>query len=174
MRLFMERPNACDEKEFIEMMHEWEALNERITPGMTTNYKPDFQLFLNLLENCHNGKGLKNNQVPSTLFILKNEEGRVFGASSLRHYLNEELKVYGGHIGYGVRPSERNKGYATKMLELTLLKAREMGLNQVTICCDKENLASSIVIQKNGGILQFDGKYEPLNRKIKQFVINVK
>lgn len=68
MKLLLERPNVCDEQEFTEMMYEWEAFSEKITPGITAHYKPDFNLFLNLLENCHWGKGLKQNQVPSTLF----------------------------------------------------------------------------------------------------------
>ena len=39
---------------------------------------------------------------------------------NIRHYLNEELSKFGGHIGYSIRPTERNKGYAHEQLKLAL------------------------------------------------------
>lgn len=59
------------------------------------------------------------------------------------------------------------------MLKLTLIKARKMGLKQISICCNKDNLASSKVILKNNGILQFDGVCELLKRDIQRYVINL-
>ncbi|MED4162879.1 GNAT family N-acetyltransferase, partial [Halalkalibacterium halodurans] len=58
-----------------------------------------------------------------------------------------------GHIGYGIRPSERGKGYATLMLKLGLEKAAALGLEKVLITCDKENLPSARTIQRNVGVL---------------------
>lgn len=73
--------------------------------------------------------------------------------SSIRHRLNEHLLRIGGHIGYGIRPSERNKGYATMQLALALDKAKEMGLTRVLLTCDKYNIGSAKTIINNGGIL---------------------
>jgi predicted acetyltransferase len=64
------------------------------------------------------------------------------------------LEHHGGHVGYAIRPSERLKGYGTRLLALTLDKAREMGLGRVLVTCDTDNFASVRVIEKNGGVLE--------------------
>jgi predicted acetyltransferase len=58
----------------------------------------------------------------------------------------------GGHIGYGIRPSERRKGYATKLLALSLDKTKELGIQNVLVVCDEGNVASEKTILNNGGI----------------------
>lgn len=65
--------------------------------------------------------------------------------------LTQKLLECGGHIGYGIRPSERRQGYATKLLALALEKAKELGLKSVLVVCDEVNVASEKTILKNGG-----------------------
>jgi len=79
---------------------------------------------------------------------------KIVGAIAVRDHLNEELAVSGGHIGYGIRPSERRKGYGSKMLALALDKCREKGMEKVLITCDKDNLASARTAISNGGVLE--------------------
>ncbi len=171
--MFLVRPAKEDEHELIDMMIEWEQRDERIVPGILKNYKPDYNDFLNLLDRCHNGIGLTEKQVPSTLFILKELNGNVLGALSLRHYLSDDLRNYGGHMGYGIRPSKRNNGLGKKLLALGLLNAMEFGLQKVFIHCDKDNIASSKVIEGNNGILEWEGYYEPVERHIKRYVVDL-
>ena len=61
---------------------------------------------------------------------------------------------YGGHIGYFIRYSKWNKGYGSKMLSMTLERAKKLGLKKVLITCNDDNFASIKVIEKNGGILE--------------------
>lgn len=75
------------------------------------------------------------------------------GLLSIRYELPEELSKIYGDIGYGVRPSKRNKGYATKMLAYALSVCREKGMHEVLAGCYKDNLASVATIKKNGGVL---------------------
>jgi predicted acetyltransferase len=63
----------------------------------------------------------------------------------------------GGHIGYGIRPSERKKGYATEILRQALDIMKDLNINKVLITCDKENIGSAKTIIKNGGILESEG-----------------
>ena len=80
-----------------------------------------------------------------------NDESQVFlGEISIRHRLTDALLRYGGHIGYGIRYSQWNKGYGTLLLKLALEKAREMGLHEVLTTCDDDNAASAKVMEKNG------------------------
>jgi len=74
------------------------------------------------------------------------------GVAHLRHRLNSSLLSYGGHVGYGVRPTRRRQGYATLLLKLVLQRAKAMGIDRVLVTCDKKNLASARVIVKNGGV----------------------
>jgi predicted acetyltransferase len=72
----------------------------------------------------------------------------------LRHYLNDSLRQHGGHIGYALAPNHRGKGYGNKMLELALLEAKNLGIEEVLLVCNPGNLASRAVIIKNGGRLE--------------------
>ena len=87
-------------------------------------------------------------------FLYDEERDRFLGAVNIRHYLNDELLQSGGHIGDGIRPSERRKGYGTKMVGLALLECKKLGIKKVLMTCDKDNIASAGTIIKNGGVLE--------------------
>jgi len=91
--------------------------------------------------------------VPATTYFAVVDD-RIVGTIQIRHKLNDFLLGYGGHIGYGVRPSERRKGYATKMLTVALEKCRELGINRALVTCDNDNIGSLRTIIKNDGILE--------------------
>lgn len=91
--------------------------------------------------------------VSSTFLGVRESDGRIVGMIDIRHTLNDFLRNYGGNIGYGVRPTERRKGYATQMLRLALDYCRGLGLDRVMLACDKNNPASRLTIEKCGGVL---------------------
>ncbi|TQK44589.1 putative acetyltransferase [Streptomyces sp. SLBN-118] len=80
--------------------------------------------------------------------------GTYLGRIQIRHRLTPFLREAGGHIGYGVRPGARRKGYATAMLRDALPCARSLGLDRVLLTCDTTNTASRKVIEANHGILE--------------------
>ena len=82
------------------------------------------------------------------------EGSQVVGRISLRHELTAWLLEVGGHIGYGVRPSARRRGHATRALALMLPIAAEHGLDRVLVTCDVDNEGSRRVIETNGGVLE--------------------
>lgn len=85
--------------------------------------------------------------VPSSTYLgLREKDNYIVGMIDIRHYLNEYLTEAGGHIGYGVRKTERNKGYAKQMLKLALEKCKELKIKRVLITCDEDNIASEKVI----------------------------
>lgn len=88
-----------------------------------------------------------------SLLLLCWESGRLIGTLCVRYELSEGLAGIYGHIGYGVRPSERNRGHATQMLRHALDVCWEHGLESVILGCYKANAASAAVIRKCGGVL---------------------
>lgn len=140
----------------LEMLDEWMATDETIIPYAIRKADPcdDFAAYLESLE-VSEAQAAKEGLVPdSTFFCLDEESGRLVGAVNIRHRLNDALLLNGGHIGDGVRPSARGKGYGTAMIALALEECRALGLDRVLMVCDKTNAASARTIQKNGGVLE--------------------
>ena len=107
------------------------------------------------------GEDIPEGMGPSTQFIyVRESDQKILGTIQIRHTFTPFLETYGGHIGYSIRPSERQKGYATKMLHDCLPYCRSLGLDRVLVCCMDTNTASRKTILANGGI--YDGTvYEP-------------
>ncbi len=113
------------------------------------------------------GEDLPEGFVPSTTYWLI-EDGEYIGHVNIRHRLTPALERLGAHIGYAIRPSRRQKGYGTQMLRMALEKARQLGIERVLITCNKENVASRTVIEKNGGVfwdeIEVEGRPVPTMR----------
>ena len=135
-----------------EMMDEWTNTNEKIIPWSIRKCDyHDIDKYIESLEVKEpNGKYVPD----STYFCLDTDRNIFVGAVNIRHYLNEELLIGSGHIGDGIRPSERNKGYGTKMVSLALEECDKLGIKKVLMCCDKDNISSAKTIIKNGGVLE--------------------
>ena len=139
-----------------EMIDEWKLDQEINNTNHSPNaiFKNDYHDFDYYLENLEI-KEPNNGKVPdSVFFLLDTKRNILLGAINIRHYLNDYLLNYGGHIGDGIRPSERGKGYATEMIRLSLSECKKLGLDKVLMVCNKSNIASAKTIIKNGGILE--------------------
>lgn len=106
------------------------------------------------------------NLVPATTFFtIRESDNKIIGMVNLRHYLNEYLQNFGGHIGYGIRPTERKKGYAKIQLYLTLIEAKKLGIDNVMVDCINTNIGSEKTILALGG--KFDREvYEKNKNKV--------
>ena len=104
------------------------------------------------LEHINSIRKTDNDVQTSTFFSKRLSDGKLIGCIKFHHTLNDELKN-GGHIAYGIRPSERRKGYATNQLNLMLDFAKQAGLTEVIVACDKDNVASAKTAMSCGGVL---------------------
>lgn len=143
------RPAVELRREYLSFYEEWAASGERMVPWVITRDPSDFEDVVRFLLN--NEIAAPDGGVPNSTYWLVTQDRQVVGVSNLRHRLNDRLLRSGGHIGYGIRPSERRKGYATKLLSLTLEKANALGLTSVLLCCDEGNVGSERTIRNNGG-----------------------
>lgn len=137
-----------------DMMDEWLSVEKDFSPYMIRrNDYHDFDYYLENLEI----KEESNGRVPdSTFFCLDLDRNIFVGAINIRHYFDEQYLYSGNnsHIGDGIRPSERRKGYATAMIKLGLDECRKLGLNRVLMTCDKDNIGSAKSIMNNGGVFE--------------------
>lgn len=113
------------------------------------NYK-DFDLRLTGMQNRHKGKNLPEVCVRENFYFCYDKK-TLIGVFDLKFELTEYLMNYGGHIGYAVRPSERNRGFATEILKQGFTV---YGFDRILCVCDEDNYASEKVIFKNGGVLE--------------------
>ena len=113
----------------------------------------DWLKYNKMLENPDTVPG---NKVQATQFVLTDPDTkRIYGMVQVRHLLNDYLRNYAGNIGYSVRPTERRKGYATKMLKMALKFCKEeCGMERVLISCLVENEASRRTILACGGVFE--------------------
>lgn len=138
--------------QLFEMMGEWTAANEKIVPYAIR--KNDYHNFEYYLDNLEIKEEIDGEVPDTTLFCLDVDRNIFVGAVNIRHYLNEAMLLNGGHIGDGIRPSERRKGYATKMIGLALEECKKLGIDKVLMVCDKNNIGSAKSIMNNGGVLE--------------------
>ncbi len=109
--------------------------------------------YLRLLEQQRLGRDPRPDRVASS-FLVADVRGALVGRVSIRHQLNGFLEHEGGHIGYGVRPHHRRRGYARRMLELACAYLIDVGERPVLVTCDDDNATSRAVIEDCGGQLE--------------------
>ena len=139
--------------QLFDMMDEWMKDNKaNYVPWAI--FKNDYHDFDHYLEELDIKVPTEGKVIDDTFFALHLEKNIFIGAVNIRHTLNDKLLFNGGHIGDGIRPSERNKGYGTEMIKLALTECQKLGIKNVLMVCDKDNVSSSKTIQNNGGILE--------------------
>ena len=171
--IYLKFPTMEEKEKWLEYLIEYRSVNPKAKPlGCTEDI--NYEEWLEKITDEHKGLNLEEGRVPSSVYFLMDSD-RIVGTTSIRHNLESDfLKLVGGHIGYGVRPSERRKGYATKMLNLALEKCSELGLEEVMVSCKEDNIGSSKTIENNGGVLK-DIIYIPEeNCNFKKYWIDVK
>lgn len=157
MNIQLVRLTAEYQEQLVEMLTEWkrDIIENHTDKSPWRIWASDFHDFDAYLKSLETTEGMAEGLVPdTTLFCLDRDRNRLVGAVNIRHYLNEKLLRAGGHIGDGIRPSERRKGYATAMLALVLAECKKLGIDRVLVCCDKDNVGSAKAIVKNGGVLE--------------------
>ena len=113
----------------------------------------DYSKWLKKEKQNHLGINLNSNFVPATTYFYI-ENNQIVGTINIRHCLNDLLLKSGGHIRYSVLPSQRKKGYATKIIGLALKECQNLNIDKVLLVCDKDNIGSAKSIKNNGAILE--------------------
>ena len=144
-----------DEKAFLAGFKAWEG--EDISwhtfawkEGMT------HEDHLRLLSDEFHGRNLKADRVPHTM-LYGFLDGVIVGRCSVRHELNDFLRNFGGHLGYGVAPAYRRKGFGTQLFKAGQEHLKSLGVDRAFVTCGQANVASRKMIEGSGGIFQDEG-----------------
>ena len=168
--LYYEVPSHARKQDAIEYIREHHEHNSNINgSGGLDRYLDDYEGWLQKLEDS---KQPSKDRVPAlTYFLVRESDNKIIGMANIRLYLNERLREEGGHIGYGIRPSERRKGYNKINLYRALEVCEEQGIEEVVLDCNKENLGSSRTMIALGGIKQYEKIHD--GELIERYAINV-
>lgn len=171
--IYLKFPSLEDKNKWIEYIKEYRLDNPKAKPLSCTE-SINYEEWINKITDEHNGINLEEGRVPSSAYFLMFND-KIIGHLSIRHNIDSNfLALYGGHIGYGVRPSERRKKFATIMLNLALEKCKELGLENVMVTCREDNIGSAKTIENNCGVLKDIIFIPEENYNFKKYWINVK
>ena len=146
-KIILVKPNLSYADEIIKYKEESLKESPLINGSAGLNRFSSIEDWLEELKKRSSDATVPEGLVPSSTYLgIREKDNYIVGMINIRHYLNEYLTQIGGNIGYSVRKTERNKGYAKQMLKLALEKCKELKIKKVLITCDKDNIASEKVI----------------------------
>jgi predicted acetyltransferase len=146
--------------EFAQMLDEFRAAGEtHVYSGHQSIAWSGYKAYYELLAKMKSGSYPTPDIVSMDSYFIE-ESGRMAGELFIRHRLSPRLERIGGHVGYRVRPSCRNRGVATAALQLALQKLSVLGIDRALVTCNATNSASARVIEKCGGVRTSDAQLE--------------
>lgn len=158
-RFFLEKPSLERKEEIIEYLNEFVAYKSDINGTGSLDKIFEGYTFEQALERCLNMGNTeyaeKNGRCPGKTFLLiREDDNKIVGTINVRWNLNEDMLNFGGHIGYGIRPTERRKGYNKINLYLGMIEAQKLNLENVMLDCAVNNIGSDKTLKALGGILE--------------------
>ncbi len=167
-KLKLIEPNLNHKEQYEDMMTEWEKYGGRINPGALRRWSNSQQRQVTYQEWLN---WIADDKARGQELYFLSDERKIYGAISIRPKKNIAVVGLDGHCGYGIRPSERRKGYANKMLSMALPIMRKHGINPIVITCDKDNIGSAKTILNNYGVLVKEVKGERTGNIVQVFEI---
>ncbi len=153
-RLMHVRPDESYRDQAIEYIEEHHRYNSNINgSGGLYRYVDDYDAWLERLEEGRHYIPDENRVPGETWMLVRESDNRLIGMCNIRYMLNERLQRIGGHIGYGIRPTERRRGYNEINLYLALIRCQELGMDMVLLDCDDDNIGSYRTMEALGGVM---------------------
>ena len=154
-KFYLEKPSIERKNDALEYIKEILANNKSDTDGTNKlkHYIDNYEEWIMKIENDEKIVPSEESVPSKTYFFIRESDNKIIGMTHIRLTLNKMLADIGGHIGYNIRPSERQKRYNKIQLYLALIECQKNGLDIIMLDCLKDNLGSSKTIISLGGFL---------------------
>ncbi len=152
-KLYFEVPGPARKEDAVSYIREFHEYRSDINgTGGLDRYTDDYDGWLRKLERDYIQEPSEERVPARTYFLVRDTDRRIVGMINIRLCLNEQLRRYGGHIGYSIRPTERGKGYNRINLYLGLKVCSAHGIEKVFMDADLNNPASWKTMEALGGV----------------------
>lgn len=174
-KFYFEEPNIHRKEDALSYIDEFHKYNSEINgDGGLHRYLDDYEGWLQKLEEDYTRIPSEEKVPTRTYFLIRESDDQIIGMINIRLALNKNLKKFGGHIGYSIRPTERGKGYNKINLYLGLKVCQEYGIETVLMDANKDNPASWKTMESLGGInIREFFESENVHCIVKDYEINV-
>ena len=174
-KVYLRHLKLKDKEDFYRAINEdWES-HFPFVHFWESRAQKNFERIVEILQALDDTTKLDLEMVPATFLFAFNEDHKIVGRVSIRHELNDSLKIVGGHIGYGVCPTYRRQGYATAILKESLYYIREniKSISKALVTCDENNFGSQKTIEANQGVLKEVAEVEGRESKVMRYWIEI-
>lgn len=166
------KPNKNYKNSFLTYVREIKK-SESETYELYKNAEIDFELYVDELKNAELGIGLPEGWIPCSSYWLVDLKDEVLGVIRIRHRVDSDFLQTIGHIGYEIKTTRRREGNGNQILKMGLLEAGKMGVNNLLITCDEENIGSVRIIEGNDGKLRSSFIDEDTGKRVLQYIVEL-
>ncbi len=159
---------------YVELYNEFISNKSDLIPDvleLKCETKEDYKNILRELTNRKKGNHEDLDWYKDSYYFLAFVDNNLIGIGCIRNHLTKKGCDIWGNIAYGVRPTERKKGYATKIAEQLVTKCKELGMNEVILCHYEDNIISPKIFNKIGAEYTNTTNSTVGNKKIKRYKI---
>lgn len=146
-KFYLEIPSLKRKEEIIAYLNEFVLYNSDINGSGFLDKILEGYSFEECLDKCLNMQyqeyAKKLNRLQSKTFLLiRKNDNKLIGMLNIRWNIPPNIQEFVGNIGYGIRPTERKKGYNKINLYLGLIEIQKLGLKKIYLDCEDNNIAS--------------------------------
>lgn len=146
-KFYLEIPSLKRKEAIIAYLNEFVLYNSDINGSGFLDKILEGYLFEECLDKCLNMQyqeyAKKLNRLQSKTFLLiRKNDNKLIGMLNIRWNIPPNIQEFVGNIGYGIRPTERKKGYNKINLYLGLIEIQKLGLKKIYLDCEDNNIAS--------------------------------
>ncbi len=146
-KFYLEIPSLKRKEEIIAYLNEFVLYNSDINGSGFLDKILEGYSFEECLDKCLNMQyqeyAKKLNRLQSKTFLLiRKNDNKLIGMLNIRWNIPPNIQEFVGNIGYGIRPTERKKGYNKINLYLGLIEIQKQGLKKIYLDCEDNNIAS--------------------------------
>lgn len=160
--LYLKALNPADARKEYDFFQQMSSENGFMNPYHGISYEEFCTVSIPRRLAASRGEDLEPGHVPDTYYFLWSDD-EIVGQFKVRPVLNDFLRNGSGHVGYGIHPAHRRRGYAAEGLRLTieLLKSLpEFQDSEVYLSCHLSNVGSLKTMLRNGGYIHHSDSEE--------------